>query len=163
MVIRTKRACVFVHPCICLCVRACIRVFVDMCASACACTSTCVRAFAHMRGCMVHECVRACVCARACVLQFFFITHVFVCMHGCVGRCARGCVCDSLRARACVQLFVRPCMYIYAFCVVMTDGRAEVANVERVNGERQGRMERAKMRGRGACEHSQLFSNSIVM
>ncbi len=87
--------------CVCVCVRACMRVCV--CVRACACV--CVRVCACVRVC-VSACVRACVCVCVCVC-------VRACMRVCVCVCVRACVCVCV----CVCAWVRACGVCVCVCV----------------------------------------------
>ena len=59
--------------CVCVCVRACVRVH------ACVCVCACVRACVLVHACM-HMCVRVCVCVCVCVSVNVFV-RVCVCVH----------------------------------------------------------------------------------
>ena len=87
------RACVRARVCVCVFVRACVRARARGCVCVCVCVCACVRA-------CVRVCV--CVCVRASVRA-----RVYVCVCVCARVCVCVCVRASVRARVCVCVCVR--------------------------------------------------------
>ena len=87
-----ERACVgvYVHVCACACVRVCVCACVRVCVHVCVCA--CVCACVHVCMC---ACVHVCVCARMCA-----------CVHVCACACVRVCVC------ACVHVCMCACVHV---------------------------------------------------
>ena len=105
---------------VCVCVRACVGVWVCVCVRVWVCVCVCV--WVCMRAC-VGVCMGVCVfmCARACV-------GVCVCVRGCVCVCVRACVgvCVCVRVWVCVCacacvcgcVCVRVCVCVHSYVYV---------------------------------------------
>ena len=104
----------------CACVRACLCVFVRVCACLChsVCVSQCVRVCVCVTVCVwvclcvcvcvtVCECVRVCVCVTVCV-------GVCVCVSQCVCMCVCACV------RACVWVLNISFYKLHIWCVSLS-------------------------------------------
>lgn len=92
-----------VHPCVCVYLCRCIRVFVCVCMHIYRYTRVCVRT--HMQ---VHSCVCMCVYICRCICVCVFVcVYAHACVHIC--RCIHMCVCTHMQVHPCVCVCTRAC------------------------------------------------------